>query len=527
MKTQYLPGLYLGLIRWSLGLMLWDLSPIAAEGVPKSNPVTHYSLGWTEIIPWTQTVSITDFSGDNWDQRLAAAQHSIVSKGGGVVYFPPGEYEFKDSIVLRNRVVLRGADPTAVKDARQEGYQLASRLIFPRFVPVLEGNGTPHDTSFKMIRLEKPATDSNCGLVNLAIDRGHIHLATGDNHQKGRNRLVYGCILRNAADIERNIPNLKEGQHPWQRFPKWHQAAIGVYTAENLLIANNRLPESGEDNFLMKDYLLKDRKGKMVTYEDGVLFDYDFRPGIIANHYAVGGGGGAMPIGTPELYPHAFNRGIIIRDNYIYSTGRTAIAFCGDGVVCSFNVIRFKKNVVRPSHTGLQMSSGSSTSDNRAVEMRGWRYIVEGNDYEVYRNLCSDKKYYINDGEGLMHEGHCNSAILDSKIIRNKGNAYISIYHTGGVDGLLIENNDIQPDIKVASNISSIYVVADRNKMKFPCTNTKILNNITGGAGIQITGTPAENNIIANNRSVGSAGRIKNQANAKLENNAGYSVSDK
>lgn len=492
-----------------------------AASMPQTNPVESYRLAWTESLPWGKVVSIADFPGSNWNARLAAAQEAVAAKGGGVVYFPAGTYEFTESIALKNRVILRGAEP-ATADARQESYAPPTKFEFPRFVPKLEGEGTPHDSAFKMIYLEDPATGSDCGLVNLAINRGHIYFGSATNHLCGHNRLVFGCTLRNAADIDRNIPNLKEGQHPWQRFPKWHQAAMGVYATENILIANNRLPESGEDNFLMKDYLLKDRKGKMAAYEDGVLFDYDFRPGIIANQHCVGGGGGAMPVGTPEIYPWGFTKGIVVRDNYIFCTGRTAIAFCGEGVVCSYNVIRFKKGVVRPSHTGLHLSTGSATSDNRAVEMRGWRWTVEGNDYEVYRSLCADKKFYINDGEGLMHEGHCNSAVIDSKVVRNKGNAYISIFHTGGIENLLVEGNDIQPDLKVASSIGAIYVVADRNKTPFPCKNVRIINNVTGGTGIQLTGAPGENNLVSGNKSVTEKGKIVNRAAARVENNTGY-----
>ena len=88
--------------------------------------------------------------------------------------------------------------------------------------------------------------------------------------------------------------------------------------------------------------------------------------------------------------------------------------------------------------------------------------------------------------------------------------------------GLLIEGNDIQPDLKVASKIASIFVVADRNKSAFPCRNVRIINNTTGGTGILIRGTPGENNLITGNRSAGEQGKIVNQANARLQNNQGY-----
>ena len=76
--------------------------------------------------------------------------------------------------------------------------------------------------------------------------------------------------------------------------------------------------------------------------------------------------------------------------------------------------------------------------------MRGWRWVVDGNDYQVHRNWAFDRKYKINDGEGLMHEDHVNSTIHDSVLTNNRGNTYLSLYKTAGIDGLLVEGNDIR-----------------------------------------------------------------------------------
>jgi len=43
----------------------------------------------------------------------------VAEKGGGVVYFPAGIYTFRESIALRDSVILRGAEPAGVRDARQ------------------------------------------------------------------------------------------------------------------------------------------------------------------------------------------------------------------------------------------------------------------------------------------------------------------------------------------------------------------------------------------------------------------------
>ncbi len=499
----------------------------ASAAPPVDNPLAKYDLKWTGDIRWSHVVDVTDMPGTTAQERFEAARKQLGNEGG-VVYFPAGTYTFAADLTLAAGVVIRGADPVGTADARDEKYTLGTRFEFPRYVPTFTGNGTPNDTAFKCIRLADPATAGNCGIVNVFINRGHILFAEAAEHKAGRNRLVAGCILQNAALVDPRIPKVDVGQHAWQRFTLWHQAAIQVNTSENALVANNRFIPS-TDSFLMPGYVLKanPRYGnKPIEVKEGVCFDYDNRAAICVNAYAIGGGGGQDPKGTPQTYPHGFRKGIVIRNNYIYSTGRTAIEFTGDGTVASFNVIRFKPDVVRHTNTGIDMVSGSSTNDNRAMTIRGWHYTVEGNEYEVYRNRVPGSPYYINDGEGLMHEGHVNSAIKDSRILRNKGNAYLSIFLTAGIDGLLVEGNDIRPNGPgTDTKISSIFVVSDRNWDRHYLRNVRIVNNTIAGSGISIIGAPAENNVVSGNRHVGDRpGVIINGANARVENNTGYTV---
>ena len=163
--------------------------------------------------------------------------------------------------------------------------------------------------------------------------------------------------------------------------------------------------------------------------------------------------------------------------------------------------------------------------------MRGYRWRLEDNDYEVYRNWCSDHKYYINDGEGLMHENHCNSAIIDSVLRNNRGNTYLSLYKTGSIDGLLIEGNDIRVekrDDRDAPGINraiAIFVESDhdiRKNNRGPCCNVTIINNTTVG-GILLGGQPSSGNIVQGNRNIQGTARIYLQARlVKIEDNKGY-----
>jgi hypothetical protein len=197
-----------------------------------------------------------------------------------------------------------------------------------------------------------------------------------------------------------------------------------------------------------------------------------------------------------------------------------AIGFCGDGVECRNNVIRFADDVWRPTTTGQAITTGSATNDNRAIEMRGWRWIVDGNDYIVHRNLAADRKYKINDGEGLMHEDHVNSTILDSVLTNNRGNAYLSLYKTGGIDGLLVEGNQI-----TVSQGAAIYVNADRNSGRHPLRRVRIVNNTVAGGGILLSGHPSQQCVVRGNKNRGgSPVAIELNADAELADNQGFEL---
>ena len=510
------------------GAIGWLLLPRARAGAqpgpPADNPVAHLQLAWTKAIKWANVLDVTQVPGQDIQEKLANAQAQLVGQGGGVVYFPPGVYRLTDSIQLKDGIVLRGATPSPVMSAIDERYDPPSKLEFPQYSFKAEGNGMPTNTAFKGIHLENPARASHCGVVNLDLNCGHIYFEETADHTIGRNRLVYGCRLRNAALPNPKVPDLALGQEPWQRYTAtWERAAIHVHSAENALVANNRLPRSGEANFTMNGFRMLDRARKPVTV-DGVVFDYDNRAGIYLNHYGIGGPGGQGPDGTPETHPYGFRKGLVIRDNYVFNTGRCAIGFCGDGVECRNNVIRFARDVWRPTVTGQHLSHGASTNDNRAVEMRGWRWVVAGNDYEVHRNWAFDLTYYINDGEGLMHEDHVNSTVKDSVLTNNRGNAYLSIYQTAGIDGLLVEGNDIRID-RGAGGEPAIHVTANRTNEPFPCRHVRIINNTVSGRGIRISGSPGENNIVKGNRAVGATPqKIQNEAKAVVEDNEGFTV---
>lgn len=508
------------------GALPWRYA-VAAAG-PAEDPLAAFKLKWTAGVKWGTVIDFAKTPGATADEKMKNALALAAGKGGGVVLVPAGTYAFADSIFVPDGVVIRGADPGAVRSAHHEKYAPPTVFEFPKYVPGFEGAGTDIKKAFKGVYLADPAKASNVGVLNVSFNRGHLSFADAGADGKyaaGTNRFVVGCAFRNAAVADPSVPNLKVGQKGWQRFTARHRAAVDIKSAANLLVANNRLPKSGDDNFAMKGYVLT--KGKDAIAVDGVVFDYDNRPGMYVNHYGIGGAGGTGPDGTPDTHPHGFRTGIVIEGNYVFHTGRMAIGFCGDGVRCAHNVTRMEPDVWRPTATGVAATSGSSTNDNRSIEMRGWRWVVENNDYLVFRNWAYDRKYKINDGEGLMHEDHVNSTIRDARLVNNRGNTYLSLYKTAGVDGLLVEGNDIRlGDGKQAiASGSAIFVSADRTKDRFPCKRVTIAKNTVAGGGILLSGDPSEANAVKGNRHVGGGkAKLILRAAADVSDNEGFEI---
>jgi hypothetical protein len=322
------------LIVGSIILALIAVYPIAKKGnrkpfVATDNPVAKYALPWTNELPWSRAVDLLDFEGHTAPERLEKAQKYLSERGGGVIYFPPGVYRFQDDLALKNGIVLRGVTPPG--DAKQETYFPRARLEFPRYAPEFDGSGSPKETAFKVIRLEDPATANNVGLVNLGINRARIVFGEGEGGQTGNNRLVVGCTLTNAADVSDRVPDTSVGQLPWQRYSDDRAAAIEVHSQSHALIANNGLPEGHPDDFKMDGYLLQDAAGRTHPV-DGVVFDFNDRPGIRLTVHSGAGG--------------------VIRDNFIYSTGPPAI-ISSKGVETTDNTVHMNTPASRVTQDGI------------------------------------------------------------------------------------------------------------------------------------------------------------------------------
>lgn len=490
------------------------------DAMPTNNPVAHYGLDWTGEFPWQRVVSITSYPGQTWNVRFVAAQADLVARGGGVIFFPAGDYELNDSLVLDSHIVLRGDAPRIrgqrgeiITRARDLPYRPSTRLRFPAYKPVNEGDGTPVSSAFKGIRLRDENRTTHCGVLLMDIDRGHIHFGcdvynahsfTNAFANYGRNHIVFGCRLTHAARQDPRLP--REWQHPWQRWTHRHGAVIDIRAAANVLVANNQIPESEDSGFAMPGFRIRVgnrrepwRPGTPppldVGVRDDIVFRYDNRPGIYVNYTAV--------TGTPETHPYGFAPGIEIRENYVFNYGCLAIGFSGNGTRCLSNTIRYKPNAYLPIFDGE--TDSHFTNNNRPIEARGWAWTIAYNDYEVYSNTQFDKSQFgghYGDCEGIMHEAHSNCDIRDSKLLYNVGNRYLCIWRVP-VTNLEIRGNIIRvaPYSEADKPAIAIQGQVHRGNTLHPLRNVHIIDNILEG-GIRLHGEDAGGNIVRGNRNI-------------------------
>ncbi len=475
------------------------VGPLGATA-PTNNPVlAHFgadpALAWTDEIAWHRVFPVTDFPGATDMERYVAARDAAWQAGGGVVYFPPGVYTFDDHLYLRDHVVLRGADPVGQTDARQPGYEPATRFEFPRYVPSFAGSGTPNSTAFKFIYTLDGAADSNIGLVNIDINRAGIALGSGGSG--ARNRLVFGVRSNNVAAPQANIP--RDFQHAWQRHSWRFVYNINVSAYENVLIANNRVNDKhwtvdhqaeGWETVEVDTY---EQPGYIVALTSALntfteleghqaLFSY-------TNHYGIGARGSAGLLGAlPHQQPNLYRNNIRIMDNWVYTTMRVGYMLSGDGVVVRGNV---KKDLaVKPwwlHSDGHILVANSNTLENRGIDFAGRDILIEDNAIEVERHWLRMGGYYSVDGEGILIQ-EIHGSIVDNVIIRNNTtNAYIGIYKMPYTRNLEISGNTLTRRSGLTSDHAYIMVEADTNSGSYPMFNVLIEDNTLLYSGGRIT----------------------------------------
>lgn len=475
-----------------VGLNSW------ASAQPTDNPVeARYpgSYPWAAEIAWSEVVNIVDYGGDPGgvganDAAYVAARDAAAALGGGVVYFPAGEYRFEDSIGLVDTVVLRGPE-SAVGDATEADFRPPARLVFPRFEFVASGSGTDPDTAFKAIGMSGDGIRT--GLVNLDVNRASVF--AGGYSTRSENIVIMGVRSNNVASEQPwSVPTPE--QEPWQIHPNRFVANISAFAYRNVLVANCRvndahywvhreqdgkdlsgapadLGELSVDDFEQPGYLIEDG-GSWRTLEaiSGVPYVFEY-----TDHYGINVQGSTGEWGAaPWEQPNLFYSGAVIRDNWVYCTMRVKIDSSGRGLVIKDNILKDREGKRRwYDPNGVRLVGNSATLENRGIDWRGHEVRIEGNEIEVFRHLLSDGSYKSVDGEGILHQEVHGSTIEDLVIRNNTVNAYIGVYKMPYTRDVLIEGNRL-----IAPGY--IMVDSDTNGGDFPMYDVMIReNDVDGG----------------------------------------------
>ncbi len=118
----------------------------APAGPPTDNPVATYYSGpegypaWTDRIFWDRVVDMEVLGrGRSAFEAFEEARDALAARGGGVLYYPPGVYDFSDmpadgprgrGLLLPSGVVLRGATPVTSPDATDGFLPLQTTFVF-------------------------------------------------------------------------------------------------------------------------------------------------------------------------------------------------------------------------------------------------------------------------------------------------------------------------------------------------------------------------------------------------------------
>jgi len=543
------------------------LLQIRVNSQPTSNPYRdkYPSTGyhWTDKLPWDKVYNINNYSGTTWEQKLTNAQNDIVSKGGGVLYFPAGDYVFTQNLTLRKGVIWRG-DSSLVNDALSTSFSPRTRFIFPKFTPVFSGEGGDKTVAFKKIRSEYvyhgvkttiPAdTSRNLGIVDIDINRANIVLhpsyvdyipsgagATNDIPCYMENVILMGVRNNNVAFP---LWGARPGyQNQWQEWPLRYMANLDALAQNNLVICNNRFNDLthntihpiSDDSFDQPGYKVWDNSiSDTLEFIDGskARFSYTNHYGLAVNRFYnfmkyngdTVSGDLIIPndyAAEPDnaKYPSLFNKGLEIMNNYMYNTQQVAFFVAGQGMVIKDNVIRDDSAKVQwVSRSGLNRIEYNAYLENRGIDFSGFNVQIENNDVEVYNTKFETSKYYSNDGEGIMLQECCGgSRANDISIVGNtlKGkNAYIGLYKTRDISNVKVENNQL--------NGQDIYLVANTNGSNFSCYNVNVEGN-TGVKNITLLGTASISECYIKNNS--GTGGINASCPVTISNNSGLSVS--
>lgn len=255
--------------------------------IPVTNPYASRYLTnghWTDSLKWNNIVNaqeVTDLIGENGIVDSVTLQNVIVElheTGGGVLFFPAGNYYFDYDIVLFSGVILRGEAYGIDNNAHSNDFRPPTKFNFPKYNPSFEGYGTDNNTAFKKIT-KTSGSLRNSGLVDIDLNRARIDVYAANRDLFHENIIIFGVRQNNVAVPDAKVPSRsqKDKGHGWQRWPAGHIENMVISAKGQCVIANCRLNDAITDNFDQLNYLTDDGD---LFQNDTVSFNYLYHRGI-------------------------------------------------------------------------------------------------------------------------------------------------------------------------------------------------------------------------------------------------------
>ncbi len=482
---------------WTVACMVTLMAASRLLGLPTDNPVASYYddasgyPSWTAGISWDNVIDMSTYGvGVNDFEKFEHARDVLYNQGGGVLYYPPGDYDFSSmpadgpggrGLMLRTGVVIRGASPAGDRDASDGSLVLSTRFHFG--FQSKGGGQVPRDWNIIGLMPSPGETLKDVDRVGIAwvhVDGGCVYFGpeltwgvsygtsggwkspkvksswsgrvpdgtyywdpfTGAEvgvagyEGAGDGRLVFGCVFENAAMLNDAID---EGFGSNGFFMFKFGARVSVY-GSNVLIANNLMPKSTMNFLYVQD--------TSAHTGSAVLFDYGLMHGVDVNKEYL----------NPFVNKAAgyFEPGVVIRDNWIFNHGRKGFNISGKWVTLTNNHNeRIYLTETVPNDYGgdsgepyeltldgyneSQPGGAGDYSDNlsRAFDLGGGPLWIDGS---YYNNTGSNPG---NDGEGILCQSHGGTVIYSWAVTHNNGQSgYMAGYDVNHYGSLWAWNSN-------------------------------------------------------------------------------------
>ena len=301
---------------------------VTAGSTPTGNPVAEFYDGpdgypaWTDAVRWSNVVDMAAYpKGKTNFEKFENARDELAARGGGVLYYPAGTYEFGEGpfdgptgrgLMLKSGVVIRGEAPAGRPLAAREGkLELGTKFVFG-FQKKM-GQDVPKDWNLIGLMPEKgkgPASVRDAGIAWVHMIGGVIYFGPdlvwgetwaaakgwksdyakegwkdrkpdgthpgdpflgapmaghgGDCLPGGRGRLVFGCVLEKSALIN-DYETCGRAESPAGFGTNgFHMAKFAARIAaygSRVFVANNVLARSETGNFLYDQTTVRSGSG--------------------------------------------------------------------------------------------------------------------------------------------------------------------------------------------------------------------------------------------------------------------------